>query len=507
MKKPLNLFRESTTYFLLTGVSLLLVFLCLFILGITTIQREQNQTLDHTLEFIGVKLNDSFNEVRFRLDRISQNEYINFLFLYDDMDAAEKNTLYNQLVLILENTFSPGNYAMITSAGIGFSDASFFLCLNEGIGTETLSIFPAQESGLIFSDELNSFFAYRRMRNEERGREIITFIELKKYNVEAYLNSLLPFIEGQSVTLIHPQTTINAPAASDAKARTFAQDLSCYDLSFLYTVRESGALLSLRIFIIIGICAILLYFAIIVLYLCVYHKKISRPYQKLLYDQKVLALEANVKYLEAQISPHFLYNCLYSINLLAKCGKMREVCEFSTKLGTFYKYTAKKFADNVTLRDEYECVRNYCEIQTLRFGQRIRVSLSPPSEAIADCSVPKFSIQALVENAYTHGMKNMEEGGIIRIGFLQDEEHIDICVEDNGDSLSDETLSALQKRLDSGEYDEKETGIANLNMRLRLKFAGRAALFLRRSELGGLAATIRIFAPKQTNGTETKNET
>lgn len=218
----------------------------------------------------------------------------------------------------------------------------------------------------------------------------------------------------------------------------------------------------------------------------------------MLYDQKVVALEANIKYLEAQISPHFLYNCLYSISLLAKSRKMEEVQQFATKLGTFYKYAAKNFSDNVILEEEYECVVSYCEIQTMRFGQRIKVCMDPLPDKIKSQFVPKFSIQALVENAYSHGMKNIEQDGLIRISFHENEEYFEINVEDNGSSLTDDKLNELQKRISTENVSEdKETGILNLSMRLKLKYLNRAKLLLQRSPLGGLSATIRIYYEEQ----------
>ncbi len=491
MVKKKNLFQKATLYFLLTGSCILLVLIFLLALGIGTIKKENEKALENTLNFIDNKLNDSFTEVYFQLDRISKDQYVNKLFFYDELTPSEKNTLHYQLKFVLSGAFSLASYALVTSAGLGMKDDSFFLAINDSIPAHIIEIFPTDEHGLIFSTTYNAFFAFKRLTDQNGEKEFVVFIELKEYNVCSFLNSLLPNSDEQNLSLVHRQKVVNE-REQRAGMLTYEGKVSAFGLSYIYRTPRSSVLLSLQIFIIMGIGAILLCFLIAVVYLHVFNKKVSRPYQKLLYDQKVLALEANIKYLEAQISPHFLYNCLYSINLLAKCGKTAEVYEFSSKLGTFYKYAAKNFSDNVTLADEYECVKNYCEIQTLRFGRRIKVNLAPLPENMKGLFVPKFSIQALAENAYSHGMKSVEENGVIRIGFFENPQYFEISVEDNGKDLTDEKLHALQDRVAAHSVPEKETGILNLSMRLKLKYNDRARLILSRSALGGLHAKIHI---------------
>ena len=496
--KNQTLFKQSVFYFLLTGLSLLLILLSLFIVGINAIKKENRKSVETTLQFIDEKLNSAFTEIRFQLNRLGKQQAVNLLFLYDEMTPTEKNNLDNQINLIFDCSFSLENYELIASAGLASQDVAYFFTTNAGLTSAILDIFQGEDTNLVFSDRYNSFFAYQRLRNQDNNKEMVIFIELIEYNLHAYLNSLIPYSDNQSISLIHPQKVINSVTPS-ANFVSYQRDISSFGLKFAYHIKQSSALFSLQIFIIIGVSAVSLCFILTVIYLGIYQKRVTQPYQKLLYDQKVAALEANIKYLEAQISPHFLYNCLYSISMLAKSRKIEAIQQFATKLGTFYKYAAKNFSDNVTLDEEYECVVNYCEIQTMRFEQRIKVCMEPLPEKIKSKFVPKFSIQALVENAYSHGMKNVEQNGLIRINFHENEEYFEVNVEDNGSSLTDEKLNELQKRISTESVSkDKETGILNLSTRLKLKYQNRAKLFLQRSPLGGLSAKIHIYYEKQT---------
>lgn len=106
--KNQTLFKQSVFYFLLTGLSLLLVLLSLFIVGIDAIKKENQKSVETTLQFIDEKLNNSFTEIRFQLDRIGKQQSINLLFLYDEMTPTEKNELNNQISLVFRLFVFPG---------------------------------------------------------------------------------------------------------------------------------------------------------------------------------------------------------------------------------------------------------------------------------------------------------------------------------------------------------------------------------------------------------------
>ena len=287
--KNQTLFKQSVFYFLLTGLSLLLILLSLFIVGINAIKKENRKSVETTLQFIDEKLNSAFTEIRFQLNRLGKQQAVNLLFLYDEMTPTEKNNLDNQINLIFDCSFSLENYELIASAGLASQDVAYFFTTNAGLTSAILDIFQGEDTNLVFSDRYNSFFAYQRLRNQDNNKEMVIFIELIEYNLHAYLNSLIPYSDNQSISLIHPQKVINSVTPS-ANFVSYQRDISSFGLKFAYHIKQSSALFSLQIFIIIGVSAVSLCFILTVIYLGIYQKRVTQPYQKLLYDQKVAAL-------------------------------------------------------------------------------------------------------------------------------------------------------------------------------------------------------------------------
>ena len=104
----------------------------------------------------------------------------------------------------------------------------------------------------------------------------------------------------------------------------------------------------------------------------------------------------------------------------------------------------------------------------------------------------------LIENAFGHGLKNVEKGGVMLLSLQQEQDTVTISVEDNGNSLSDEMLNAMRKSITEEPAGESNgIALANIHRRLQLHFGNRSGLFLERSALGGLNARIRIVAGKE----------
>lgn len=213
------------------------------------------------------------------------------------------------------------------------------------------------------------------------------------------------------------------------------------------------------------------------------------------YNQKMLLQKAELKQLQAQINPHFLYNSFFMLQRMIKTELMEEACEMSNALAVYFRYLTRNHMDNVTLETEYEHAKTYAYIQGLRFEGRIRIEFEDLPSDFKNLSVPKLILQPLLENAINYGLNNKMETGLLRVHFLYSENSLNIIVEDNGEELSDETLKTLKEKLDISQKtstDCEMTGLLNIQRRLSIFSDYTYSLQIDRSSLGGLCVCISL---------------
>ena len=182
------------------------------------------------------------------------------------------------------------------------------------------------------------------------------------------------------------------------------------------------------------------------------------------YHNKELAYQSEIKYLQAQINPHFLYNSFYHLYRMAKMEDTDGIAEMSLKLSSYYRYITRSAQPVVTLAMEYQNIVDYTEIQTIRFGDRITVQLQPLPEPYRELAVPRFILQPLFENAYNHGVEKMENG-LIQLRFKMEPEFLNIYVENNG-SCPDAELEKLTQYLNSTDRKAECTALKNVKLRI-----------------------------------------
>lgn len=218
-------------------------------------------------------------------------------------------------------------------------------------------------------------------------------------------------------------------------------------------------------------------------------------------QSRILAREATLKQLQAQIHPHFLYNCLGFIINMTKMGKDRAVIEMAYHLADYYRYTTRMDNQGVSIREELAFVRIHLEILRLR-NETLIYSIELP-EKLADQRIPRLLIQPIVENAIVHGLENVEYPGQVKIRVFTADSRLYLEVEDNGKGLNHEQIDSLYKELliPSGEYTG--CGLWNVYQRLQGYFGLDAQITINLSELGGLMVRLdwRIEA-----GNEKKEE-
>jgi two-component system sensor histidine kinase YesM len=217
------------------------------------------------------------------------------------------------------------------------------------------------------------------------------------------------------------------------------------------------------------------------------------------YKQRILMQRAELKQLQYQINPHFLYNSLFIVYRMARLQDFAGVMKLALHLGGYYRFVTKGAAEEVTLGDELSHVHDYVQIQTIRFSSRIAVDMMTFPRELERVPVPRLILQPLVENAFHHGLARKVSNGMIRIWGGMEDETFRIVVEDNGDSLADQDVLTLQNHFstDGGEFSDN--GLMNIHRRLRIRYGNESGLFPSRSTLGGLRMEIRMV---RNGGTE-----
>lgn len=222
------------------------------------------------------------------------------------------------------------------------------------------------------------------------------------------------------------------------------------------------------------------------------HQLIDREYKS-----RLLAANAEKKALQYQITPHFLYNTYFQLRNLILLEENEQAGRLADLMGNYLRYIVHQDDPCATLEEELEHARNYAEIQRMRFGDRIDVIYDMTEGSWQKLIVPRLLVQPLIENAFGHGLKNMEKG-VVRLRVQNARDETVVSVEDNGESLDEKTISRLHRIIQEGENKEGE-GIAlvNIHRRLQLHFGPAARLECSRSELGGLRAAIVITAGEE----------
>jgi LytS/YehU family sensor histidine kinase len=190
----------------------------------------------------------------------------------------------------------------------------------------------------------------------------------------------------------------------------------------------------------------------------------------------IIAKEAQLNNLSSQLNPHFFFNSLSNIKFLVteNPGSARRAIDLLSDLlrNSLYGKDDKW----VSVKKEISFVKDYLELEKLRFEDRLQANIVT-SEELAEISVPPFCIQALVENAIKHGIEKRKEGGLIEVKAEKKEECIKISVQNPG---------KLDKRKQPG------LGLENLKERLRLQYNGKATFTIEELPGGAVLATILI---------------
>ncbi|WP_339365612.1 sensor histidine kinase [Vallitalea maricola] len=207
------------------------------------------------------------------------------------------------------------------------------------------------------------------------------------------------------------------------------------------------------------------------------------------YKQKILVQKSELKQLQAQINPHFLYNSFIMLKNRIEAEDIEFASEFCSELGSFFMFITRNKKDIVPLKNEVEHAVTYSKIQHARFSNRLTIKLDELPKVFENLLVPKIILQPILENAFEHTLENMEDGGILEMIYEKNDNYLDIIISDNGE-IEDDKIIQMENNLN--RTDIEVTGMINIHKRLKLIYSEKYGLVLSRSKYGGLKVTIRI---------------
>ncbi|MNB94035.1 Sensor histidine kinase YpdA [compost metagenome] len=210
-----------------------------------------------------------------------------------------------------------------------------------------------------------------------------------------------------------------------------------------------------------------------------------------IYQEQEEKAEAEIRALQAQINPHFLYNTLNSVKWIASMQRADKIVEMTEALISILRYSSKTENRMVPIREEMDNIVHYLTIQKVRYFNRITVHYEL-DESLLDYEILKLSIQPIVENAIFHGIADIEDGcltiAVIPIGMNE----IAVQVRDNGAGMDEAAASVLRERLYKPEGPPGSIGVLNVHTRIQRVFGERYGITFCSEQGKGTDFTITI---------------
>lgn len=212
------------------------------------------------------------------------------------------------------------------------------------------------------------------------------------------------------------------------------------------------------------------------------------------YVQKLENKEAQLKNLQLQINPHFLYNTLETISSIAAVKQVFVVCDICGKLGEIFRYSlGKNYGELVPLEQEMTHIKNYMFIQKIRYGDRLQVFYNIDVDA-AHVHIPRFILQPIVENAISHGLSNLTSVGTLEVSAFEKKDRLYIEIEDDGEGMVREKVAEITRFINTAKPVEgkKNIGIRNVNQRIKLAYGEAYGITIRSAPYQGSRFTIQL---------------
>ncbi|MCA1059746.1 sensor histidine kinase [Rossellomorea aquimaris] len=202
-----------------------------------------------------------------------------------------------------------------------------------------------------------------------------------------------------------------------------------------------------------------------------------------------------LKVLQSQINPHFLYNALQSIGTIALKNKVPQIYSLITHLSKIMRYGMNMEEDVVPLSKEINYTNAYLLLQKERFGENLEYRVDVEEE-VKEVLVPKMILQPLIENYFKHGFDIRDGIGRIDLTCYQEGEELVVVVRDNGVGVTENRLREIEEHFKANAWnntgEETNIGLKNVYVRLKLYFDHQATLLFNNHEEGGFMVTMRL---------------
>ncbi len=204
--------------------------------------------------------------------------------------------------------------------------------------------------------------------------------------------------------------------------------------------------------------------------------------------------EAQLKYLQAQINPHFLFNSLNAAALLAMMEGAENTCLFVQNMADFFRYNVRKMEKDTTLKEELELVDNYIYILNVRFAGEIHYT-KQIDERVTGTMMPSMILQPLIENAVNHGIRELQGEGKIHLSVYSDDGMVCVKVEDNGVGIEPEVIEKIMRGESAHSHSQRDSagiGMDNVINRLKRYYNMEHVIEIRRREERGTEVLIYL---------------
>ncbi len=205
--------------------------------------------------------------------------------------------------------------------------------------------------------------------------------------------------------------------------------------------------------------------------------------------------EAQLRFLQAQINPHFLFNSLNAGVQLAEMENDEKTSVFLNRMADFFRYNVKKATEDASIAEEVKLVDDYIYIQNVRFAGDI-VFTKEVDKSTLNYRIPSMILEPVVENSLQHGIRENLSEGYIKLVIKDEERFISISVLDNGAGMDEETVKKIMGSVKL-DHDDDSTGIGLDNVFSRLKlYFGDTVIYDIKSNGPGTGTEIIIKVPK-----------
>lgn len=213
------------------------------------------------------------------------------------------------------------------------------------------------------------------------------------------------------------------------------------------------------------------------------------------YIQQLENKETQLRNLQLQINPHFLYNTLETISSIAAVNQAFVVCDMCEKLGEIFRYSlGKNYGEFVTISQELHHTQNYIFIQKIRYNERFEVFYNVEAD-VDRYMILRFILQPIVENAIVHGLGNLTSKGTLEISIRREKDALLIVIEDDGVGMDAERVRDLNAFINEPKEvqdNKKSIGIRNVNQRIQLSCGSQYGISIESNPYQGSRFYIRL---------------